>query len=309
MIPELLKSISGSTVRWVLTGIGAVLVDRGVLLADDLQKLIAGAGLLGATLIWSYWQKYKSRILLLLGIDAAPGTPEEVIKQQAKSGGTFSVWSLLLLVSLVPVGLSVSCAKKGPDLPPAEEKARKTAIYTAQVYTAIYGWHRMTAVLADNSVIGDPKNHFVLNDQVTAGVDIVADRLKNGLPAEAFEKIKELLSDVDKAEESGLLGIKDEQGRAKYREVMFSVRFTLNSIKAVIDASKEPSLSEARRVATASVRAEGDAPWWTDAVLVAQETLIKLFEQSRFQSADEGWTDAANLSTTIHDANKARIGS
>lgn len=103
MIPELLKSISGSTVRWALTGIGAILIDRGVLLADDMQKLIAGGGLLLATLAWSFWQKYKARILFLVGLNMPAGTPEDMVKTAVGSGHKSSVWSILLLISLVPL--------------------------------------------------------------------------------------------------------------------------------------------------------------------------------------------------------------
>lgn len=57
---DLLKSISGSVTRWALTGVGAWLVNKGIIKAEDMELLIVGAGMALASLAWSIWQKWKA---------------------------------------------------------------------------------------------------------------------------------------------------------------------------------------------------------------------------------------------------------
>ncbi len=57
---DLLKSISGSVTRWALTGVGAWLVSKGIVKAEDMELLIVGAGAALASLVWSIWQQWPA---------------------------------------------------------------------------------------------------------------------------------------------------------------------------------------------------------------------------------------------------------
>lgn len=221
----------------------------------------------------------------------------------------FTVWAMVALVSFS--GL-VGCARKIDGETPAQFKQRKVAIYTAQGFEALRGVHRMVAVFEDNGVVAadSAKNAYVANDRIATGLDVVADRLQAGLPAnDTIAKIQALLDDLDKAEAASLLALKDPNSRAKYAEVIFSIRFTLNSIKAVLAATKEPAFAQAESVAASARSVRGSKPaWWTDAILVVQETLTTWITQSRLSSAAEAWANARATSEVVHSLNKGRLG-
>ena len=57
---DLLTSITGSVMRHLLTGIGGVLVAQVWVSAEDWEKLLAGAIVAVAGLVWSIYQKWKA---------------------------------------------------------------------------------------------------------------------------------------------------------------------------------------------------------------------------------------------------------
>jgi len=57
---DLLTSITGSVMRHLFTGAGGVLVAQGWVSAEDWEKLLAGAILAVAGLLWSVYQKWKA---------------------------------------------------------------------------------------------------------------------------------------------------------------------------------------------------------------------------------------------------------
>ncbi len=57
---DLLTSITGSVMRHLFTGIGGILVAQGWVSAEDWEKLLAGAIVAAAGLIWSVWQKWQA---------------------------------------------------------------------------------------------------------------------------------------------------------------------------------------------------------------------------------------------------------
>ena len=59
-IPELLKSVVGSTLRHALTGIGAVLVAKGWVSEADFNSLLAGLIVIVAGYLWSLYLKWKA---------------------------------------------------------------------------------------------------------------------------------------------------------------------------------------------------------------------------------------------------------
>ena len=132
MIPELLKSLAGSVVRWLLTAVGAWLVSKNIVSESDFNQVVVGIAAGGAALAWSFWNKYKHRLLLLLALDLPAGTSEEVAKRKADNGTSgVSVWMIGLLFTVLVAGGMVGCAKKIDGESPADYKSRKTGIYVA----------------------------------------------------------------------------------------------------------------------------------------------------------------------------------
>ncbi len=311
MIPELLKSIAGSVVRWSLTAVGAWLVSKGIVNEADFNQVVVGIAAGGAALAWSLWNKYKQRLLVLLALDLPPGTSEEKLKQKAGSSSPgVSVWMIALVFSVLMTGGMVGCAKGIDGESPSDFESRKTGIYVVQSFEGLRGFSKMIGVLSDNNLISDggAKGAWQFSEKAATSLDVIGDRLRDGLPADALERVNALLNDVDAAEASGLLGIKDGAAQGKYKEVVFSVRFTLKSIKAVIEASKSPSYVQAQVMAAQATKQRSGISWWTDAVLVVQETFINWFTQSRISSAADAWAEVKAVSAAVHEINKARLG-
>lgn len=219
---------------------------------------------------------------------------------------------LLVVLSFVFGVGAVGCAKKLPNETPAETRARKAAVYSAQVVTGFRAWSDSVEVLLTGGVLSKDaaKVNFDINEKGLKAFDIVTDRLKAGYPPDLIGKIESTLDDIDKAEAASLLGLKNEQAKSTYKQTLFGLRFSLRSLKAVIEATKEPEPSEVRQLArrAVSVQSDQDGGWWTDLVLVIQSAAIKMLEQSRM-TATQAWESAKTLSDALHADNTARLQS
>lgn len=226
----------------------------------------------------------------------------------AVTGSSFK--SLLLVLLFAGLGFgAVGCAKFRAGETAAETTARKKAVYGAQAVTALQGWSDLTLVIEKGGAIGadGAKASYAANEKALTALDLVRSRVKQGYPSkDILPIIDATLDDLDKAEAAGLFG-STPNAQAKLQEVLFSVRFGFNSIKAVIAATQEPSIQAARAVAQRSQRTvSAQPPWWQDAVLVAQNVIIKMLEQSRMDAA-AAWTDGDALSTQLHARNAERL--
>ncbi len=216
----------------------------------------------------------------------------------------------IVIAAVIALSL-LACAKKRPGETPQESVARKKAVYSAQSVTALQGWADITGVLARNGVVAEAsaKAIYAANEKALTALDLVRKRLREGFPSkDVLPVIETILADLDAAEAGGLIGLSDPEAQAKFQQAIFSVRFTLNSIKAILAATKEPSIVEARDTARQAVRLQATRQpgWWTEAVLVAQVTVIKMLEQSRMDAA-EAWADADRISADLHSANMERL--
>lgn len=53
-------TIIAATIRHVLSAIGGYLVGKGWIEADAMAEIASGAAVIGATLLWSWWQKRQA---------------------------------------------------------------------------------------------------------------------------------------------------------------------------------------------------------------------------------------------------------
>jgi hypothetical protein len=167
----------------------------------------------------------------------------------------------------------------------------------------------MVFALARHGVIApaSAQASYQINEKSLNALDLVRKRLKEGFPsAEILPALDTILADLDAAEQAGLIGLSDPEAAAKFREVLFASRFALTSVRAVVIAAQEPEFERAEAMAKGAVRERRQPGWWVDVALVAQNLLVKLFEQSRM-SADRAWADADTLSEALRKANAQRI--
>lgn len=215
---------------------------------------------------------------------------------------------LITLFLLLPIAGGIACAKKIDGEEPKAAKARKTAVYSAQAVTAFDVTHNITAILQDNGAISAEAavSFYKINDKGLTSLDVLRSRLEQGLDGDAIARIEAIVSDVEAFEEE-LKAIKDPVAKARFGEAIFTIRFTLNSIRAVLEARAEPDTDELKARADVATRARAGQPaWWTSVIYEIQNGLIKSLKQSRMTAA-AAWADANAVSIGIHAKNKGRI--
>ena len=123
----MVQAALGAIIRWGLTFLAGYLVRYGVWSSGESEAYVAAASIAGATLIWSLWQKYKTRLKFLTALDMPAGTSEKKVDDRIKSGGGVAP-VILLAVALGAGALGLtSCAKTPPNLSPGTISAVKAA--------------------------------------------------------------------------------------------------------------------------------------------------------------------------------------
>jgi hypothetical protein len=181
----------------------------------------------------------------------------------------------------------------------------KPAVYSAQSAAALSGVQDVLIILNDAGVIKD-KKVFAQHDKITTGMEVFYARVQaNGYDKkDAIKAIQQVLSDVE-IFQNDLALVQDQNARVKLAQVFFTLQFTLNSVKAVIEASKEPNPNDV--IATRDKLLQTvPVPWWNSVVLVVQETALRMIAQSRM-SREQAWADTAALVAAIHQKNTAKL--
>lgn len=298
MSQELLKSILGTLVRTLTTSIGAYLVGKNYITEADFNALVTGAVLLLATLGWSIYQK----VLTTKWIQAALTLPETATIEdvKAKAGQPTNYVGVLVPFILVlgAVSTQTGCFK-------VKDPVAKPAVYSAQSAAALAGVQDVLIILNDANVIKD-KAIFAKHDKITTGMEVFYARVQaNGYDKkDAIKAIQQVLADVEILQ-NDLTLVQDANARVKLAQVFFTLQFTLNSVKAVIEASKEPDPSDVIASRDKFLQTV-PAPWWNGVVLAVQETALRMIAQSRM-NREQAWADTAALVAQIHQKNTAKL--
>lgn len=300
MSNELLKSILGTFIRTVTASAGAWLVGKGYITESDYTELISGVVLLLATLGWGAYQKIVAQKWLQAALSLPPGSTEEDVKAKVGSGDVGDgPWLPFILAGLVALGgLQTACFK-------AKNPEAKPAVYSAQSAAALDGVQDTLIVLYDAGVLKD-KAIFAKHDRITTGLEVAYARIqaKGYSKTDAITAINQVIADVQALDQDvNLIG--DQQAKVKLNQILFTLQFGLNSVKAVIEASKEPDPSSALQ-ANARLRAPITAPWWNDVILIVQNTAFRMLSQSRMTS-EQAWADTATIIANIHRDNQAKL--
>lgn len=298
MQKELLQSILGTLVRTLTTSIGAYLIGKNYITESDFNALISGVILLLATLVWSIYQKIVATKYIQAAINLPTNATIEDVRAEVKSGGVYLKVLIPFLLVLSAVTTQTACFR-------TKDPVAKPAVYSAQSAAALAGVQDVLIILNDAGVIKD-KKVFAQHDKITTGMEVFYARVQvNGYDKkDAIKAIQQVLSDVE-IFQNDLALVQDQNARVKLAQVFFTLQFTLNSVKAVIEASKEPD--------PASVIATRDkllqtvpVPWWNNVVLVVQETALRMIAQSRM-TREQAWADTAALVASIHQKNTAKL--
>lgn len=80
------QDVALTIARKALTGAATYLITTGWLTADQGERILVGVAMLAASVAWSVWQRYKDRILLLIGLGLPQGSSvEDALKVKASS--------------------------------------------------------------------------------------------------------------------------------------------------------------------------------------------------------------------------------
>lgn len=66
----------GAILRWGLTFLAGWFVQHGIWTGNEAEAYVAGAAVAVLTLLWSLWNKYRSRVKFLTALTMAPGSTE-----------------------------------------------------------------------------------------------------------------------------------------------------------------------------------------------------------------------------------------
>ena len=189
----------------------------------------------------------------------------------------------------------------------------KLAIFTGQADAALVAFSDAVHLFQTNNRLAPEtaKSIYNLNLRIAIAVDVIRNRAEQGFKkAEALEIIKQTLVDARAAEQQGLIGLTGD-ARKKFQEITFFAIFTLESIEAVIAATKEPAppatveIASAARGRTRAIQ-QGEDTVWTDLVLILQKAVLKGLEFSRFDQAT-AFSAGRTLNTELQNVLRARI--
>lgn len=249
MIPELFKSVIGSVLRWALQGAFVWLAAKEIITEQQGVELLAA--LTGAVIVlgWSIYQKYKSRIAFLSALNATPGTPEEVVK--AKSGSSFSAWSILLLVSLIPLaGSQIAC---GDDTQKAiASNVDRVAILTQdgrEIRDELFTQAIIDREEAYKLTLALQKVH---NANKTFKSKAQTYQAGGGLTPEGKQDLAKLATDISDAVtelvSNGTFGVKNADAQARINAVIGSIRQAALAIVDSVNALKTKKPADAAMV-------------------------------------------------------------
>jgi len=222
----------------------------------------------------------------------------------------------IILMCAVTIGLAgivtqVGCAKRQADETAADFRARKTAIYSAQTVAALAGLQEVVFKLEDHGLVAEPQRFAATHDRITTGLENLLRRIESGGydRTDALTAIGQVVDDFEKLNQE--LKLTSPAAQSKLDQMVFTVRFSLNSIRAVIAATEEPNPAEIKpaieRIRSGSELGTGPQPaWYTDLILIVQNTLVRTLQQSRYTTS-EAWQDVARLLAQIHELNAGKL--
>lgn len=241
MIPELFKSVTGSVLRWALQGFFAWLAAKNIITEQQGTELLLAITGGVIVLVWSLFQKYKSRLAFLTALNMPAGTPEAVVRAEMKSGGSVSAWSLLLLATLLPLaGLTTAC---GDDTQKAiASNVDRVAILTQdgrEIRDELFTQAIIDREEAYKFTLALQKVH---NANKTFKAKAQTYQAGGGLTPDGKRDLAKLATDISDAVtelvSNGTFGVKNPDAQARINAVIGSIRQAALAIVDSVNALK-----------------------------------------------------------------------
>lgn len=146
-INPLVAAALGSVFRWALTFGAGWFVSKGIWTQDESTTYVLAASAGAVALLWSVYQKYKTRVQFLNALDSPKGASEAEVK--AKGAPNY----LKLLVALLALGVAAGSVSACASTPANMDKtATALAIYGKRVSDVLLSAQEL-AVKSSPSVI------------------------------------------------------------------------------------------------------------------------------------------------------------
>lgn len=217
----------------------------------------------------------------------------------------------LSIILCLTLAISSACGlRKKDNETDAQFKARQKAIYVAQSTLGLNGWSDAVEVLGNGGALSPEARRvqYQLNEQITTGLDVVRNRLRNPVTGDALAKLKGVLLDIREAQQREVVKIGNAETRAQLDAIFEISLFALESLQAVIEESKEPTRAEQEEKAAALQRKVKGAipPYLIPMITLARETGFEALRIYRLNTTD-AWAKAEDLSLLLHSKNAARL--
>ena len=98
----LLQEALGSVIRWLLMILAGYIVHAGIWTANAAEVYVAAATVAVLALLWSLWQKYRSRLKLVVALSSSVPQTENAVKLTIANTPSPSVTTASNIVPVVP---------------------------------------------------------------------------------------------------------------------------------------------------------------------------------------------------------------
>lgn len=201
-----------------------------------------------------------------------------------------------IFIAILSIG-GIGCGGK-------KTTVHKIATYTGNVDAGVLAFVESTKVLRDAGRLSDSVTsaNYNLAYKVTNANDIIRDRARTGWSKQdALTVLDELIADINRAENDSVIKL-DQQASASFKKVTFFLQFSLRSLRAIVDAAKEPTIPAEELKAVQSqaqkIAQSGDESVWTDIVLILQDAILRGISQSRMD-VDSVFADGEALHVLV----------
>lgn len=210
--------------------------------------------------------------------------------------------SILLAILLVNALAFKGCAASG-------DKKTEAARFVADSCSALIAWSDATQKLSE---LGDiekatAKAQFEINEKLRLALGQIRDKVHSGfIGPDTLTRIQELTTEIDAAQELGLLGIKSAEAKIRFREITAFAKFSIQSIKNILQALQPPALPAPSMVSQKASKAAAPFEKWTPFILIAQDFLVAVIRHHRLSEAD-AFNDATVIDKALAETNKIRL--
>lgn len=199
------------------------------------------------------------------------------------------------------------------------DKKAGVAIALADSTAGLIAWSDAVQVLIDLEEIDGAaaKGQFQLNDKIRTGVKQIREKLETGFASkEILDIASELIDEALKAQDNGLLGIKSESGKLRYREIMAFSQFSLRTAHNILKEIKLPPVPDPVTVeatlqppaaarSAARVGASG-LEKWTRFLTIGQDFAFAVIRHNRLDQIG-AYAAEKELNSKLEGLNKGRL--